>query len=177
MASSTEGFPDIVLPATEDLKAVLLAITPPGVWDRKTLDGFVVACPESHLKNREIGYIYIGDGLRLHEVVQKGIPIIFCPASNHSESGRFCCVWPNREAGMSNEEVIALFEGALARAKSGEIPYSPRAISVLEREVAARKLPLPGAPLDRLLLSGTLALAGITAVVAAFHRKRHVPRV
>ena len=40
---------------------------------------------------------------------------------------------------MDNKAMVALLEDTLARAKTGAIPYSARAIGVLEREIAARK--------------------------------------
>lgn len=164
--------PDVILPATADLKTVLLAVTP-DAWDRRDVDTYVCACPESYMRNREIGYIYIGDGLRLGDVVEKNIPIIFCPASNHQANGRVCFGWPCGDGGMSNEDAIALFEDALARSRSGEFSYSPRAIEVLEREIAARKAPLPEEPLGkRLPLAAVLGLAGLVVGVEVFVRKR-----
>lgn len=168
--------PDLILPATADLKTVLLTVTP-DAWDKRSVDTIACTCSESYIRRREVGYIYVGDGLRLRDVVEKNIPIIFCPASNHRDFGRWCYVWPFGKGergvgGMSNTDAIALFEDALARSRSGGFSYSPRAIAVLEREIAARRAPIPGKPLGMLLLAAVLGLAGLIVGVEVFVRKR-----
>lgn len=153
--------PDVILPATDDTITALQTLMP-DCWDRR--DPCIAACPDSH--DAKGGYIYIGDGLRLRDVAQKNIPILFCPASSHRQSVDICRAWPPGEDGMANVGIIFRLEDALARSKSGEFSYSPRAIAVLEREIAARKVP-PGGPIGRFIAWVVFAISGFCVGVVA----------
>lgn len=170
LAQQAGKTPDAILPTTSDTRAALLAIAPSG-WSRENLDSVGYACPESYATGG-IGYIYIGDGLRLGEVEGKRIPVIFCPASNHRGSVDICRAWPTAPGGIDNREMMVVLEDALARAKSGAIPYSSRAVAVIERELAARKAPPPREPMLLFLPSSMFAAVGFVAGIAALSWKR-----
>ena len=96
------------------------------------------ACPESFLRDGSIGYVYVGDGLRLREVMENNILILFCPAGNHdghSDSSRGFA----RFLRYSNSELIAELERAISRGESGKVDYSERAMIVLRSEVKKRR--------------------------------------
>lgn len=129
-----------ILPETDDTRKALSIIEP--YISKEWIYHPSSACPESYIKNHSIGYIYIGDGLRLNDVVEKNWIILFCPAGSHRGSSEHCHAWnANSSCVESNEKMIALLKKALSQAKSGEIPYSKRAINVLEHEIAARQSP------------------------------------
>jgi len=140
---AADAHPDFVLPATPDTRMALSVVIPlsgdndiPGWW----VSGSASACPESFQRDRSIGYVYIGDGLRLGDVVEKNILIIFCPAENHRRTVEHCHAW-NRAEWIyvhSNAEMIEEIRKAISRGESGEVPYSPRAMTVLREELAKR---------------------------------------
>lgn len=138
-----DGNPDLILPATEDTRVALRAICEEAS-EREWLQGGGAACPESFDRDKSIGYVYIGDGLRLGDVMDRGILILFCPGENHRRGSEHCHAFPGTDWSIckgSNREMIAELEHALERGKSGGVPYSARAMAVLQREVEKRRKP------------------------------------
>ncbi len=135
-----EDSSDLILPAIADARQALALISSNYFG---SLDGYNSACPESYLSDKSIGYVYVGDGLRLDEVDEKGILIIFCPGMNHRGTSDHGHAYAGREMCVSNEEMIALLKQALARGESGEVAYSKRAMKVLRSELEKRRRPAP----------------------------------
>src|SRR5262249_55761714 len=72
--------PDLILPATNNTCAALMAIFTSYGQDtltsaQKWIEHPGSACPESYRRDRSIGYVYVGDGLRLGDVEEKSILI------------------------------------------------------------------------------------------------------
>jgi len=90
----------------------------------------------------DTGYVYVAGGLPMKRVMEKGALIALCAAGCHpwpndhehafvgDSLTRHCCTGP---------EMLRLIERALQQAESGEVPYSPEAVLLLERELAARR--------------------------------------
>jgi len=127
-----QDHPDVVLPP---------AGTP--AYER-WFRGYGPACPESIRRDGSIGYVYVGDGLRLGDVLDRSILVLFCPGENHRGSNEHCHAW-SRAAHticvLSNAEMVKELKRAIARGESGEVPYSPRAMAVLRQELAKRLRP------------------------------------
>jgi hypothetical protein len=134
--------PDLILPATDNTVEALKKIyTESGATDNAD---FVASewCPESKARGDGIGYIYIGDGLKLKDVVDKNILILFCPGENHRGW------WSGQSHGLykdgmlcakTNQDMLKELKNALKRGESGEVPYSPRAMDVLRAEIKKRE--------------------------------------
>jgi hypothetical protein len=138
--------PDYILPSTDDTNAALKTIFSAGGkdwfgWD--ALQGHPgTCCPESYKKDGSIGYVYVGDGLKLKDVYEKNILIIFCPGENHRGSSEHCHAWVAADHGkcvLTNKDMIKLLKQALERGESGEVAYSPRAMAVLRVEIQKRE--------------------------------------
>lgn len=105
------------------------------------------ACPESFKRDKSIGYVYVGDGLRIGDVEEKEILILFCPAENHrgyvDRPHAFDESWKHPPGISGNDRMIAELERAIARGESGEVAYSGRAMKVLRSELEKRRRPAP----------------------------------
>ena len=143
---AAEDSPNFILPATDDTRAALRAIravSSDNMHTNQWIAGSAAACPDSFYRDGSIGYIYVGDGLRLGDVVERDILILFDPATSHRRLSEHCRGWSSDRGGikwcMTNAEMIAELERAISRGESREVLYSPRAMSVLRRELAARQ--------------------------------------
>ena len=131
--------PDLILPIVGDTRSALRG------FDTSLfgpLDGYNSACPESYLRDESIGYIYIGDGLRLGDVDEKGILVVYCPGENHRGTSDHGHAYAGMEMCVSNEKMSAMLELAIARGESGEVAYSERAMKVLHSELEKRRKPV-----------------------------------
>lgn len=135
-----EDNPDLILPAIADTRRALALIS---TNHFRPLDGYSSACPESYLHDESIGYVYVGDGLRLGDVDEKRILIIFCPGENHQGTSDHGHAYAGEEMCVSNEKMIAELERAVAHGESGEVAYSERAMKVLRSELEKRRRPAP----------------------------------
>jgi hypothetical protein len=145
LAAATAERPGVILPSTDDTRAALSSLLETSlptnwIWD------YGSACPESYLRDRSIGYLYVGDGLRLGDVEEKEILILFCPAENHrGADGRANALahsWNYPPGIRGNDRMIAELERAIARGESGEVAYSERAMKVLRSELEKRRKPV-----------------------------------
>ena len=143
LAVVASDHPDLVLSATNDTCSALLDIfknLPDDTGYQSWLNMHLSACPESFRRNRSIGYVYVGDGLKLSDVVHKDILILFCPSENHRRFDEHSHAW-NCADGicvLSNEAMIAVLQSAIAKGKSGEVPYSVRAMAALGEQLNRR---------------------------------------
>ena len=139
----SQDYPDLVLPDTNDTRAALLTLFNEANGTDWGLDlrHPSWACPESFKRDAGIGYVYVGDGLRLKDVYEKHILILFCPGENHRGASEHCHAIALAEGLCigSNEEMTSHLESALERGETGEIPYTRRAMTVLRDEVEKRK--------------------------------------
>jgi hypothetical protein len=135
-----EDNPGLVLPEIADTRHALSLISTNHFGP---LDGYNRACPESYLRDESIGYLYVGDGLRLGDVDEKGILIIFCPGENHRGTSDHGHAYAGGEMCVSNEKMIAELERAISRGESGEVAYTGRAMKVLRSELERRRRPAP----------------------------------
>jgi hypothetical protein len=139
-----EGHQDLVLPQTADTRKALLYIfkmgEPSPDWREEWLQIYGSACPESFRRSGSIGYVYVGDDLKLGDVSEKGVLVLFCPGENHRGSSDHCHAWSNGIC-KSNAEMIEELRNAIARGESGEVSYSSRAIAVLREELQKRLTP------------------------------------
>ncbi|HUU11015.1 MAG TPA: hypothetical protein VM431_10820 [Phycisphaerae bacterium] len=139
--------PERTLPATGDTREALRRILKGELgqrWPEGWLYCYASACPESFDRDGSIGYVYVGDGLRLGDVEPKRILILFCPGENHRGHSEHCHAWVNSEGHIcvfSNAEMIEELKRAIARGESGDVPYSARAMRVLREELAKRLKP------------------------------------
>jgi hypothetical protein len=137
--------PDLILPATDDTRAALKQIFTEGKqmqFGLNLLKEGSTACPESFNRDGSIGYIYIGDDLRLGDVTSNNILILFCPAENHRKIVQHCHGWKLANETIclqSNEEMISELKRALQLGRSGSVAYSRRALSVLEEQLGKRE--------------------------------------
>lgn len=136
-----EDNPDLVLPEIADTRRALSLISTNHYFG--PLEGYSSACPESYLRDESIGYVYVGDGLRLGDVDEMGILVIFCPGENHRGTSDHGHAYAGMEKCVSNEKLIAELERAIARGASGEVAYSGRAMKVLRSELEKRRRPAP----------------------------------
>ena len=141
--------PDLILPSTNDTCAALVAIFTSYEQDAVTnVQQWVQhpgsACPESFRRDGGIGYVYVGDGLRLGDVEEKGILIMFCPGENHRGTSEHCCALNNADGWfrvVSNKAMVSELKRALSQGESGKVKYSARAMSVLRQELEKRQNP------------------------------------
>jgi len=142
---AAEKNPDFMLPATSDTRAALWAVSKSlgdNSYGEEWLNGYGSACPESYWRDNSVGYVYIGDGLRLGDVKERRILILFCPAENHRGSQEHCHGWCVPDAYIcvkTNAAMIEALQGAIARGESGDVSYSPRAMKVLREELRKRR--------------------------------------
>lgn len=133
-----EDNPDLVLPEIADTRRALSLISTNHFGP---VDSYNSACPESYLRDKSIGYVYVGDGLRLGDVDEKEILIIFCLGENHRGTSDHGHAYAGMEMCVSNEKMIVELDRAIARGESGEVAYSGRAMMVLRSELEKRRRP------------------------------------
>ncbi|HUU91914.1 MAG TPA: hypothetical protein VM238_11985 [Phycisphaerae bacterium] len=147
MRTLAQKDPDQILPATGDTREALRLILKDQLgenWPEGWLQWYASACPESFGRDGSIGYVYVGDGLRLGDVEAKRILILFCPGENHRGYSEHCHAWVNSEGHicvLTNAEMMEELKQAIARGESGDVPYSARAMKVLREELAKRLKP------------------------------------
>lgn len=134
--------PDLKLPATDDTaKALKKIFIESGVSEKPADWVDEQYCTESYYKKTGFGYVYIGDGIKLKDVVEKDILILFCQGENHRRTSEHGHAW-KRTDGMcfkSNKEMLQELKKALKRGNSGEVKYSQRAMKVLKKEIKKRE--------------------------------------
>jgi len=136
---SAEKNPDFILPATSDTQDAIQAIAQ---QIEKTKWNTYQCCPESQLRDDSVGYVYIGDGLLMRDVVDKNILVLFCPGENHRGTSGHCHGWKLSSGGIcakTNTAMLDELKKALKRGESGEVGYSPRAMAVLRGEIKKRE--------------------------------------
>ncbi len=143
--------PGFILPATGDTREALQQVfarldddwAPDEAWLRTA----AAACPESFERDRSIGYVYVGDGLRLGDVQARSVLILFCPGENHRHYNEHCHAWAIPTGGgccvHTNARMVEILKEAIRRGESGDVPYSARAMAVLQRELKKRQAPPP----------------------------------
>ena len=145
-AGATIERPGFILPSTNDTRAALSSLIDTTGFPTNWIWEYGSACPESYLRDGSIGYVYVGDGLRLGDVEEKEILILFCPAENHrgaDDRSNALAHWWNRPHGIGrNDRMIAELERAVSRGQSGEVAYSERAMKVLHSELEKRRKPV-----------------------------------
>jgi hypothetical protein len=134
-----------IFPRTTDtpraFREIFEAIEDP---DLEWLAGPGAACPEAFERNASMGYVYIAAGLTVETVMTERALVFFCPSTSHrgkdqhahavrgdAEDIDLGCV-------KDNAEMVAVLADAVARGEKGTIPYSPEAMDLLRRELAAR---------------------------------------
>ncbi len=148
----TEHQPDFCLPHTADTRQALYFIhraahANEDNYDdknlREWLQSYGAACPESFYRDQSIGYIYVGDGLKLSDIDNKRALILFCPAENHRGSWQHCYGYCGRGliSFKDNEEMIEAIQHAIKQGESGEVAYSERAMKVLREQLQKRRQP------------------------------------
>jgi len=137
--------PDLILLSTADTRAALSHIyrsaNEVGHSD-EWLGSYASACPEASHRDGSIGYVYVGDGLRLGDVAERGILILFCPAESHRRSQEHCHGWALPDGGIclkDNAAMMEVLKKAIARGESGDVAYSQRAMKVLREELRKRQ--------------------------------------
>lgn len=145
LARCTEARADLILLSTADTRAALSHIyRSADEVDHSDhwLRSYASACPEAFHRTGGIGYVYVGDGLRLADVRDKDILILFCPAESHRRSAEHCHAW-SHEGGWTcvkdNAAIIEVLKKAIARGESGDVAYSPRAMKVVRQELLKRE--------------------------------------
>jgi hypothetical protein len=135
-AESHERFPE-----GTDARAAVEAMNDDGGWPPGWASSYSSACPESFLRDKSIGYVYVASGLPAKATTEQPSLVFFCPAGNHQHSEHRC--FTVMADGMrylrSNAEMVQLLRGELERAKSGAVGYSPGAQEQMSRELAARE--------------------------------------
>lgn len=99
------------------------------------------ACPESFLRDKSIGYVFVADGLSTKTVVEHSALVFFCPAGSHQRSEQHChAMLSDRLTCLkSNAEMIQLLRQELSRVEAGSVLYSTNAQALMARELAARE--------------------------------------
>jgi len=136
--------PDLILPSTANTVKALKRIFIESGFNEKGEAEWVEKeyCTESYYTNTGFGYIYIGDGLKLKDVVNQNILILFCQGENHRGTSEHCHGWKLSNGGMcakTNQEMLKELKKALKRGETGEVAYSPRAMAVLKEEIKKRE--------------------------------------
>ena len=154
-----------------------------GVWPRGWESWYSSACPESFLRDKSIGYIYVGGGLPTKAPVDQPPLMFFCPADSHQRLGYrgFAVMGDGMRYRKSNAEMIALLRAELERAKGGAVPYSAGALLQIRHELASREKHesalKPNQPVERMASGGRgLQLrASWAAATAHFFRSMTPP--
>jgi len=107
---------------------------------RQWLKSYGAACPESYYGDKSFGYIYVGDGLKLADVEEKKILILFCPAENHRGDQQHCHGYcgGGRYCFKTNEKMAEAIRRAIKQGENGEVAYSERAMNVLREQLQKR---------------------------------------
>ncbi len=144
LTMAANDHPDQILLATNDARAALLILDPQFDHPPGWLTNSWSACPESFIRDGSFGCVYVGDGLMLGDVVDRGILILFCANENHRGSWDVArgCFTKDGFTSTSNAGLIAELERAIARGESGEVAYSERAMKVLRSELEKRRKPV-----------------------------------
>jgi hypothetical protein len=142
-----EKSPDFILPSTDDTRIALRAIVKQGrpSITESELQSWIDwnPCTDAFERDGSYGYVYVGDGIRLADVQNKGILVLFCGGECHRRSREHCHAWAVRSGDDmpcvgSNADMVSLIQEAVRRGETGEIPYSARAMNVLRAELAKR---------------------------------------
>jgi hypothetical protein len=100
-------------------------------------------CPGYRRTGTATGVVFVGGGLRLSSLPDKKVLIAFCSWKSHPPpyDHQHCLLWNgdvDREC-TRTWNTIELIEKAIAQAKSGEVPYSPEAVQILQYELDQRR--------------------------------------
>ena len=128
-------------PEGTDARAAVLAMNDDGGWPPGWAFSYSSACPESFLRDKSIGYVYVGSGLPAKRATEQPALIFFCPSGNHQRSEHRCRVVmaDGLQYLRSNAEMVQLLRAELGRAKSGAVGYSAGAQEQMSRELATRE--------------------------------------
>jgi hypothetical protein len=129
-------------PLESDARSAFAKMSPKDYWPANWLSSFGSSCPESYLRDKSIGYVFVADGLTTKEVIGQQALVFFCPADSHQRSEQHChavigdgellCV-------TSNIEMVELLRREIGRAEEGAFPYSSNAVSKMQRELEVRE--------------------------------------
>ncbi len=93
-------------------------------------------CPSAYQRDGSVGYVYLGDGLRLGDVKSRNILIFFCSADSHEG---WSPVWQDGYIQEhTSSEMVSLLRDAIRRGEEGDVSYSQRAMRVLRDELSKR---------------------------------------
>lgn len=127
-------------PEGTDARAAVLAMNDDGGWPPGWASSYSSACPDSFLRDKSIGYVYVGSGLPARAATEQPALVFFCPSGNHQRSEHRCFVV--MADGMrylrSNADMVRLLRAELGRARTGAVGYSAGAQEQMSRELAAR---------------------------------------
>jgi hypothetical protein len=128
-------------PSESDTRSALARMSQPSEHPSGWLTSVSSACPESFLRDKSIGYLFVADGLPTKSAVESSALVLFCPADSHQGSQQHChAVVGHGELVCikSNAEMMDLLRREIGRAKQGMVPYSSNAVSTMERELKSR---------------------------------------
>lgn len=100
-------------------------------------------CCGYKLSDLRTGYAYVGGGLKLKTVVEQQPIIAFCDAACHPppyDRDQHIMRGAGGTPDCTNtKSLIRALQKAIARADSGEIPYSPAAVEVMREQIRRRQ--------------------------------------
>jgi hypothetical protein len=129
-------------PTESDARSAFAKMIEPGEYPAGWLTSVSSACPESFLRDKSIGYLFVADGLPTKLASASSALVLFCPADSHQGSQQHCHAVFGRgdlRCVESNADMIDLLRRELGRAKQSLVPYSSNAVAAMEREVARRE--------------------------------------
>jgi hypothetical protein len=129
-------------PSESDARSALARMLEPGEYPAGWLTSVSSACPESFLRDKSIGYLFVADGLPTKLASASSALVLFCPADNHQGSQQYChAVFGRGDLRRieSNADMVDLLRREIGRAKQGLVPYSSNAVATMDREVARRE--------------------------------------
>jgi len=95
-------------------------------------------CPSAYKKDGSVGYVYVGEGLRLRDVRARNILILFDSFENHRGWSPVWVPYDGTIKVYTCSEMIKLLQDAIELGVSGEVPYSKRAMVILNDELSQR---------------------------------------
>jgi len=127
-------------PPDTDARTAASEMNDAGGWPMDWPSSYFSSCPESFLRDKSLGYVYVASGLPTKAAVEQSALVFFCPADSHQRSEQHChAVMANGLRCLkSNAEMIRLLRQELSRASAGSVPYSTHAQALMQRELAAR---------------------------------------
>jgi hypothetical protein len=128
-------------PEAADAREAVVRMNDAGGWPPDWAHSYSSACPESFLRDKSIGYVYVGSGLPTKPTTEQPALVFFCPASSHQrpEHQCFAVMVDGMRYLKSNAEMIALLRSELGRDSSSAVGYSAGARARMRRELATRE--------------------------------------